>query len=73
MLSMAGVSSRGVASLGCERVGILTGLCPILFSGSALQFAQVAGAHELIIITLTFSLVWEVWTVNLIVLDVASR
>ena len=47
MLSMAGVSSRGVASLGCERVGVVsTGLYPILFSGSALQFAQVAGAHE---------------------------
>ena len=60
MLSMAGVSGRGVASLGCERVGVVTGLCLILFSGSALQFAQVAGAHELIIITLTFSLVWEV-------------
>ena len=60
MLSMAGVSSRGVASLGCERVGVVTGLYPNLFSGSALQFAQVAGAHELIIITLTFSLVWEV-------------
>ena len=61
MLSMAGVSSRGVASLGCERVGVVsTGLYPILFSGSALQFAQVTGAHELIIITLTFSLVWEV-------------
>ena len=73
MLSMAGVSSREVASLGCERVGVVTGLYPILFSGSALQFAQVAGVHELTIITLTFSYVWEVWTVNLIVLDVASR
>ena len=56
MLSMAGVSSRGVTSLGCERVGVVsTGLYPILFSGSALQFAQVAGAHEL-----TQNLVWKV-------------
>ena len=60
MLSMAGVSSRGVASLGCETVGVVIGLYHILFSGSALQFAQVAGAQELIIMSLTFCLVWEV-------------
>ena len=29
MLSMAGVSSTGIASLGCERVGVVTGLSPI--------------------------------------------
>ena len=29
MLSMAGVSSAGTASLGCERVGAVTGLSPI--------------------------------------------
>ena len=26
MLSMTGVSSTGIASLGCERVGVVTGL-----------------------------------------------
>ena len=53
MLSKAGVSSTGVASLGCERVGVVTGLS--LTTGSTLQFAQVAGAHEL-----TLTLVWKV-------------
>ena len=29
MLSKAGVSSTGIASLGCERVGVVTGLSSI--------------------------------------------
>ena len=41
MLSMAGVSTTGIASLDCETVAF-----PSLL-GSTLQFAQVAGVHEL--------------------------
>ena len=48
MLSMTGVSSTGIAFLGCKRVGVVTGLYPI------------SGVHELIIFTLTFSLVCKV-------------